>query len=264
MSSALPDQQAVLADIPGFAGAMITEQLAAGITGTSWLVEQNSKRYVLRLRSADAAKFVPDAFAEHIYSKLAHSAGLAPKPLFVSSDGTISLREYQSGVVWQAFQLEQQDLLAKLADALARLHRIPVPAGEWSSTDQAERHFLRYAALVGEPGQPLLEAGMSALQEIGRLDPDVAVCHGDVVCSNLIHHNGEVRFIDWEYACVLDPCFDLASLIVEQNIEEPTIERLLSEYRQASGRVNGHRLGLWVDCYKSLQALWLLALGQSA
>jgi thiamine kinase-like enzyme len=42
------------------------------------------------------------------------------------------------------------------------------------------------------------------------------LCHNDAQIGNMMKINGEVRLIDYEYACMGDPCVDIANLFCEK------------------------------------------------
>ena len=57
-------------------------------------------------------------------------------------------------------------------------------------------------------------------------------CHNDLLAGNLISPDdgGAMLIVDWEYAGMGHPCFDLGNLSVNNDFDEDTDERLLSAY----------------------------------
>lgn len=60
-------------------------------------------------------------------------------------------------------------------------------------------------------------------------DPQV-LCHNDVVQNNMLFRYNDVVLIDWEYASMNSPYFDLASFISENNLNSDDELFFLSKY----------------------------------
>jgi thiamine kinase-like enzyme len=57
-------------------------------------------------------------------------------------------------------------------------------------------------------------------------------CHNDLLAGNLIRAKGDGRtmIVDWEYAGMGRPCFDLGNLAVHNGFDEATEQLLLRSY----------------------------------
>ena len=245
--------------IPGFTNATIDRRLACGITGETFLVSSDGEeQYVLRLRFPDAKLFVTDPFAEHRLSLLAYQAGLAPEPVYCSADGQYSLRRYLPGSVWSEAELHADGGGRALGSLLARVHQLPVSG---VSDGWAERALLRYSSAISDDVSALLTAGLAALTDLERLPALNALCHGDVVCGNVLDSGGSLRLVDWEYARIADPYFDLAAVSRHHQLDAYASTELLDAYAEViGGAVSRRRLEGWLNYYDALEALWLLAL----
>ena len=62
---------------------------------------------------------------------------------------------------------------------------------------------------------------------------DASPCHNDLLAGNIIctQSDGRLMLVDWEYAGMGHPYFDLANLSVNNGFDERTDERLLSAYQ---------------------------------
>lgn len=58
----------------------------------------------------------------------------------------------------------------------------------------------------------------------------MTLCHNDLVKDNLLFKFNDVVIIDWEYAAMNNPYFDLASFISENNLSEEQENFFLSKY----------------------------------
>jgi thiamine kinase len=147
-----------------------------------------------------AAALGLDRAAEHRWLAALAPAGLAPAPIAVDAAAGLALRAWLPG--------RPGATLEPLVTALARLHRQPVPAGLASPRDWRGT-LARYARLAGPAGEG---AAADATVRLLTLDSGPAWarvnCHHDPGPGNFVAGAG--RFLDWEYAAVGNPLFDLA------------------------------------------------------
>ncbi len=59
---------------------------------------------------------------------------------------------------------------------------------------------------------------------------DMCLCHNDLVKGNILFTYSKTYFIDWEYAGMNNPLFDIASFISENNLNENQKELFLKTY----------------------------------
>src|SRR5262249_5602542 len=55
-------------------------------------------------------------------------------------------------------------------------------------------------------------------------------CHDDLLAANFIHDGERVWIVDWEYAGMGDPAFDLANYAVNNGLDEEGDRTLLAAY----------------------------------
>jgi thiamine kinase-like enzyme len=88
-----------------------------------------------------------------------------------------------------------------------------------------------------------------------RQDSTPRLCHNDVHHLNVV--GGEnLRLIDWEYAGVGEPLFDLASVCVNHGYRKSQRERLLAAYGESSSAINWQRLELACWLFDYIRDLW--------
>lgn len=78
-------------------------------------------------------------------------------------------------------------------------------------------------------------------------------CHNDTVPENfLVSGEGKVYLIDWEYAGMNDPSWDIAAYILESRLSEESIEFILLDYY---GEIPSEEEMLKIKCYMVAQDL---------
>ena len=245
--------QAILASIPGFAGAEVVEQLADGPTNQSLRMEQGGRSFVLRVDKPEAARLGLNREAELKVIEAIANAGLGTLPVHFDADAGIYLRPYRPGRTWTRADLLDEDKLERLAALLRELHALP-PAGSAFKPLLAAG---RYARQLGSTEAGNLFGQVASAYALIEPGPP-ALCHNDLVCQNILEDE-KLTLIDWEYAGMGDPYFDLAIVVQHHELEEHLPRHFLAAYLQHQPdekdleRLAKHRL-----FYAALLNLWNL------
>jgi thiamine kinase-like enzyme len=236
-----------LAAIPGWENAKYSE-LTGGITNTSWLIEIDERKAVLKIDEvARSEPFNSRVFEAQLQNRCAQQ-GLANKAIFVSE--TLLLTEYVDGVVWSAGCLDVDENLAKLAAAMKKLHAQPL-TGRTFNAVQAAQLYARH--IINRDAQKVRDC--LAKVEAMPLPHNLCCCHNDMVAANIIYMP-EVRFLDWEYACDNDPFFDIATVVAHHKLTPERAEYLLNAYFDGDGRRWRAQLARQTEFYDALYWLW--------
>jgi thiamine kinase-like enzyme len=242
--------ETVLARIDGWQGAAISE-IAGGLTNRTWLVEQGDRKAVLKIDAALRVEPYNSRPAEASIQSIAAGHGLANAVLYV--DDFTLLTEYVEGTVWEPDCLERDRNIELVAEALRRLHSLPLSGRSFDSLIAAKRYVADIVnadvALVEHCGQVI---------ETMRLPHNLCCCHNDLVAANIITTPG-LMFLDWEYACDNDPFFDLATIVEHHELSEDIAARLLDVYFDGDGQRWWPKLREQRDLYLALYWLWLAA-----
>ena len=86
------------------------------------------------------------------------------------------------------------------------------------------------------------------------------MCHNDLVAENMIDTPGRgLLLIDWEYAGMGDPFFDLAVVVRHHDLAQDLAKEFFEAYLQrAPSEAETERFGLQCDLYAALLDLWNL------
>jgi thiamine kinase len=250
------DPQAILASIPGFETARISGRRSDGPTNESWAVERGGERFVLRLDKPEAARLGLDRASEKDVCEALADAGLAPRPVHFDAEAGVYLRPYLPGRSWTPRDLGQKENLERLALLLRRLHALPAVGRAFKPLKAAGR----YARQIGTvDAAKLFEEAALAHTLIEPHTP--VLCHNDLFCENIIEGDG-LTLIDWEYAGLGDPYFDLAIVVQHHGLESGLAGHLLRAYLQGEpDREERVRLAKQCRFYLALLDLWNLRVG---
>lgn len=220
-----PDAQ-VFARIPALAAldpASIRVRPMPGHTNAMYALATPVGGFALRLPRPGAAALV-DRQGERQALAAASRLGLAPPPLFFDpADGTMLTRCEPGRSPRTARELcADQAAMAALGRLLRRLHDAPIKL-PWTfvATEVVGAHFAR----IDLPGlgRRLMRLAASLDRTAGQRVP----AHDDVNPGNILWQGERPWLIDWEYAGMNDPAFDLATARIELALEDGAFTALL-------------------------------------
>lgn len=204
------------AALPGWrAGAplLACELLGEGSGGDVWRVATPEGDWVVKRRRH--ADFAVDAARMHALQNFAAEHGIAPRLLAVDPAGGVEVGEFARGRAVTDLEFARPDFLLRVAGRMRRLHAAPWPAAwrarrDWHFDIAAHLDIRLQAAAARWPSERLRELPrlLAASGAGTRAD---AVLHLDVHASNVLAGQ-ELMLLDWEYASLGDPVWDLASL----------------------------------------------------
>jgi thiamine kinase len=235
------------------------EPIKHGLTNSSWLVSADADRFVVRISDRFAAELQIDRNSEAAVLQLVARAGIGPEVLRCDPESGILVTRYL-GATWTERDAHLPGNIDRLAVVLRRLHSLDKPASVRVVDLAATVHgYLRTlderGIRSGLTSQSLREcADATALQL--RKDSSACLCHNDVHHLNVVD-GASLRLIDWEYAGVGEPLFDLASVCVYHRYRRSQREQLLSAYAAPSEAVSWQRLELACWLFDYVRDLWL-------
>ncbi len=205
------------------------EPLGGGITNRNFRVEVGDETFVLRIGGEDTQLLGIDRPAEHAASRVAAELGLAPEVVaFVEPEGYLVTR-YIDGEVGKVD-------VAQVGAALRRLHDGPAIPSRFDSFRVVEA----YRAIADERGvgvPPAYEHASEFAQRIEqrRRDAPLCPCHNDLLNANFIDDGARLWLVDWEYAGMGDPFFDLGNFAVNHELDADGEHLLLESYGSGDG-----------------------------
>lgn len=205
-------------------GVESIEPLGGGITNRNFKVFAGGEAFVLRIGGEDTELLGIDREVEHDASLAAAELGIAPEVVaFVEPEGYLVTR-YVEGEVGRVG-------VDEVAALLRRFHDGRPIAGRFDSFRVVED----YARLASDYGVQAPAAYARAKEVADRIAArrgrvELRPCHDDLLAANFIHDGTRVWIVDWEYAGMGDPAFDLANFSVNNGLDEDGDRALLEAY----------------------------------
>jgi thiamine kinase-like enzyme len=198
------------------------EPLGGGITNHNFKVAVGGETLVLRVGGKDTELLGIDRGHEHQAALLAAQLGIGPEVVRFQ-DGCLVTR-FVEGSVGDPDPREAGRLLR-------RLHSGPALAARFDVFRVVET----YAATARERGATVPPEYDGLLDiahriEVARIGSPLVPCHNDLLALNFIDDGGRTWIVDWEYAGMGDPYFDLANFTVNNGLDASGERALLDAY----------------------------------
>jgi thiamine kinase-like enzyme len=200
------------------------EPLGGGITNRNFKVEAEGGTFVLRIGGKDTELLGIDRSAEHAASSVAADLGLGPEVVaYVEPEGYLVTR-YVDGEVGKVD-------VDRVGAALRRLHDGPNFPGRFDSFRVVETYRITAREHgVGVPSAYERAKELADQIERRRSRAPLRPCHNDLLNANFIDDGARLWLVDWEYAGMGDPFFDLGNFAVNHELTEESERVLLSAY----------------------------------
>ena len=226
----------------------------------SWLLSAGDEKFVVRLDKPLTKQLGLDRYAELEILDTVSEAGIGPQIVWSDPKSGVLISSYIPGCTWSVADVHDLVSLENLAVTLRQLHSLP-PRGP---TFEPGKRAWAYARMAGTETADNIAVQAARQAEILYSDiKQAAICHNDLVHSNIIG-KGAVRLIDWEYAAVGDPGFDLAIVVRHHQLQTEQIQSFLTAYYDRPGKEQFSRLEDFCRLYDLLAALWYLSvIGQT-
>ena len=214
----------------------IERQLSDGYTNSNHLLRCGEQRCVLRLGNPAAARLGINRSREQAIWRNAASAGLSPKLLAFDEAVGDAVSVFIDAPSAADLLASGESLSSvQLARLLKRIHSLPAVASSGSTVDSSPtRNVDRYVALGKHAGlhwPGWLATLQARLKRIHADAPAVTLTHHDFNPWNvLVGRDGQNLMLDWEYAELGDPMFDLVSAFVHWNMNADARNELLAAY----------------------------------
>src|SRR5688572_23090074 len=239
---------AAMQRVPELAGReLVLTTLSGGITNRNFLVTipGAADRYVIRLAGNDTHLLGISREVEHAATVAAAGVGVGPEvTAYIRPEGYLVTRFIDGSPVSDE-AVHQPATLERVAQSLRRIHEGPPIPGLFVPLRIVEA----YRALAAARGVRIPEAyDIAAL--IGRrievaclANPvELRPCHNDLLNANFIDDGARIRIVDWEYAGMGDPFFDLGNFSINHELTPDEDAHLLGAYGDI-GRID-HRARL--------------------
>lgn len=249
----------VVARVPAWAGSSTVRvtPLAGGITNENYHVEVDGRPFVVRLGGRDTEFLGIDRARERAAAMAAARLGVGPEVVWALPEEAVLVTRFVPGRVLAAEDLRDEGVLARVVAALRRVHQGPPIPGRFSPFrtvkayhDVAARHGVTPPAAFDD------WLALSRRIEARLASVPTVPCHNDLLAANFIDDGARLSILDWEYAAMGNPFFDLGNLAANAEMDGDAECRLLELYARRASAEALARIGLMRLASDLREAMW--------
>jgi thiamine kinase-like enzyme len=222
--------------VPELAGRDLTlTALSGGFTNRNFRVDAagTDDRWVIRLAGNDTYLLGISREVEHAATVAAAGVGVGPEvTAFIRPEGYLVTRFIVGSPVSDE-AVHRPETIRRVADSLRRIHDGPAIPGLFVPLRIVEAYRgLSIARGVAIPPQYEAASAAGRRIELALLNNPIELrpCHNDLLNGNFIDDGVRIRIIDWEYAGMGDPFFDLGNFSINHELTPAEDEILLTAY----------------------------------
>jgi thiamine kinase-like enzyme len=213
-------------------GAISVERISGGLSNHNFAIHTEGRAYFARI-CVERQLLGVDRRNEVVCHQAASARGMAPE--VVHHEKGLLVTRYIEGRTLGMADVRIPAVMSNLTALLCHVHEAwDVLTGEvlYFCPFQTVRTYAQTAVRLGA----ILPSDMGRLLEdvrelAGRIAPFRPVlCHNDLMPGNLIDDGSRLWLVDWEYAGVGHPLFDLANASANAGFSEDEDRALLATY----------------------------------
>ena len=242
-----PDRQAVVTPIEG------------GITNLNYRIDVDQEAFVLRLAGTDTELLGIDRAAEVEACRVAAEAGVGPEVVAFEPDLGCIVTRFVSGSPIPENELGHEAVMRSVVASIRAIHGSrPIRA-----TFPVFRVVEEFRDIAAERGVEVPAEYDDAHAVAGRIEGSFAAapaplttCHNDLLNANFLLEGDHTWIVDYEYAGMGDPFFDLGNLSINNDLDEDAQALLLRMYFGDVRDVHRARLALMRIVSDLREAMW--------
>jgi aminoglycoside phosphotransferase (APT) family kinase protein len=233
--------------------------IEAGITNRNFRVDVDGDAYVVRLAGADTELLGIDRVDEVEAGRAAAAAGVGPDVVaFLPELGCVVTRFVQGSPIPEE-RLGEPAVMRSVVTSITAIHAcLPIRA-----TFPVFRIVERFRDSAAARGIEIPEAYEDAHGAAARIEAAFSVapaptttCHNDLLNANFLLDGDHTWIVDYEYAGMGDPFFDLGNLSVNNGLDDDAQALLLEAYFGTVRDVHRARLALMRIVSDFREAMW--------
>jgi aminoglycoside phosphotransferase (APT) family kinase protein len=255
-----PQLEAAIGAVSEWTGRrIVATPITAGITNRNFRVDVDDEAFVVRLAGLDTHLLGIDRESEYAAGRAAAAAGVGPEIFRYMPHLGCLITRFVQGASIPTEDLEREEILASVVGSIRAFHACPpIP-----SAFLVFRICESYARLAAGRGVTVPKEWDQAHALGARIESAVnrapilpVPCHNDLLNANFLLDGAHTWIVDYEYAGMGDPFFDLGNLSINNGLTQEAQDTLLHLYFGAPRNVHRARLALMRIVSDMREAMW--------
>ena len=254
------DVEDVLRRVPGWSDdSQIIGYIEGGMTNRNLRIEINGEHFVVRLPGRNTQSLEIDRQIERIANERATALGFAPEVVTLIEPEECLVTRFIDGEALLPTDFSDSKVIHQIAAMLRAFHNSPPLAHDFNAFDVPRLHC---AAAVGlrVPIPDAYQQVSAIVDEISKAfeaSPEaLKPCHNDLLIANFLKEGPKIWLLDWEYAGMNVPSFDLANLAVNVALTPEAEVELLEAYHGSVTHQNLARMRLMKIMSDARESMW--------
>lgn len=234
-----------------------------GMTNHSYRIILDCGDYVFRIAGEGTDELI-DRKAEKISTELGCSLNIDTKLLYFNEKTGAKITEYiEDAETMSKERLKDPENLKMAACLLRTLHTCGkdthVPFRVFEIAADYENFIRKNQVCLFEDYEEKKNQVLSIKKDLDKKQTLLVPCHNDPLCENWIKGKDRMYLIDWEYAGMNDPLWDVADVSIEAALNTDEEEILLNAYFEerisSESRIRYNANKVFIDFLWSLWGL---------
>jgi thiamine kinase-like enzyme len=254
-----------VARVPFLAGSekLVVTPLGGGITNHNYRIDYDAGSCVLRITGANTEQLGIQRDVEYQANLAAGRLGIAPEVLYCIEPEGYLVTRFIRGKNVTPQEIGRADNLRRFAARIRRFHENgPELRIEFSVfrriemfAEIARQHNCRFP-----DSYPWLMEHFTRIEHALRMHPfSPRPCHNDLLNLNFLADNCELYILDWEYAAMGDPMYDLANFCHHHQLADEQFNILMEAYSGQVSPRESARVRLYWPMSQMYEAMWGVA-----
>lgn len=235
------------------------DRIKGGLTNESWCVQAAHTAVVVRISTVDEHALQLNRQSETQVLSLVQQAGIGAEVLLCAPQRRLLVTRKLNAETLSFAAMHDAAVIDQVAQLLRRLHALAAPASvQHSDLPAVLRGYWR--SLDTQGAQPNDAAARARALDIANESARCALrclCHNDVHHLNLMSDGRRLWLLDWEYAGIGDPFFDLAAVCCYHTYDDALRRHLLHAYFGQLISEDSERLQRMCWLFDYIKHLWL-------
>lgn len=214
-------------------------QRLGGMTNHTYAVEVKGRKFLFRLPGEGTEQLI-NRWDEKVSSELASKIGVDAELVYFNAETGVKVSSYIDGAETMSPQsMCETKNLKEAAELFRILHTCEqdtkVPFEVFEMAEGYEKIILEHGVELYTDYVDVRKSVMDIKREMDLYPCRKVPCHNDPLCENWVRGTERMYLVDWEYAGMNDPMWDLADLSIEAGYGDKEDELLLEVY--LNGRI---------------------------